>query len=758
VLVNVSVSVLGNGSWAGFYWRAPGDVDALNNYMVIHGGNAMTLDTNVLLPWAGTGAGLPWGVGTHMAQREAAGQQPWVTGCSVQTLIGGYAVMSAIRDQLEAMITAAQASPHAAGQRGFVYVTDWRMNGQRDLSDANSWGTGPWVVGTSTAAKDQTALGLLMRLIFAGVRVRVLLWLPVGHESLGSGDAHIHDHVWIAATVAAANRSAMASFAEAGQEVVGGSLGVVALDARVTQGTGSHHQKTVVMRGGPDMAGPDGQPIAMAFVGGVDLAFTRRDAPAAATTTAVQFQDGDWQSGKTIPAAGTSPPWPQGPAGDVDYDVLSGIPRLDQQQASDLYVDVYGDSGATSRRQIWHDQHLVISGPAVEIIEGQFIDRWMDAGNFQALPGDGTNLGKVAAKLDFGGVTLSAADEVLNATTLTAAPPEPEAVDPVPGGSSTVQLWRTISARARATGSAYEDHHALFTGGEFTVLAGYARAAAGAQHLIWIFDQYFWSLPYARLLNQLVTDPSKPDLNIIVILPAHADVSPGIPYTAEAQHRARREALDALVGTPPSPRVSVWDLWDRRSGRMQPGHGPGLGIYVHAKAHTYDGSLFVCGSANINRRSLTGDSEIACAVLDSSVVAQHQQDRWQLLFPGQPWPTDSSGQALDLDGSSATVGTAFHNAFRDAAAQPTSFLIPDQWTVQSPTGEYLATLPNGVERDAQLNGFLYDLLLNHALECTSLPKNTDAAVATASGTTRPATLADVAARIASRMAGQAGQK
>ena len=549
----------------------------------------------------------------------------------------------------------------------------------------------------------------------------------------------------------AANRSALASFAKAGQDVIGGNLGVVALDARVTQGTGSHHQKTMVMRGGPDMADPDGQPIAVAFVGGVDLGFTRRDAPATATTGAVQFQNGDWQSGTTIPAPGTSPPWPPGPAADLDYGALSGIPRLDTQQGSDLYVKVYGDSGAASRRQVWHDQHLVIRGPMVEIIEGQFIDRWMDAGTFQALPGDGADLGK-GATLDFGGVTLSAADEVFDTTTLTEALPEPEAVDPVPGGSSTVQLWRTIPARQRATGSAYEDHHPLFTGGEFTVLAGYVRAASSAQHLIWIFDQYFWSLPYPRLLNQLVTDPSKPDLNIIVILPPHADLAPGVPYTAEAQHRARREALNALVGTPPSPRVSVWDLWDRRPGRMQPDQSPGLGIYVHAKAHTYDGSLYVCGSANINKRSLTGDSEIACAVLDSSVVAQHQRDRWQLLFPGQPWPTDSGGQPLDLDGSSATVGTAFHNAFRAAAALPTSFLTPDQWTIPK------ATLPNGVERDGELKDFLYSQLLNRGLECTSLPENIEAAVTAASGTTRPATLADVAARIAARMAGQAAKK
>ena len=393
----------------------------------------------------------------------------------------------------------------------------------------------------------------------------------------------------------------------------------------------------MLIRGGTGINDSDGTPLAVAFVGGVDLAFTRRDAPGARTPTspAAAFLDGDWESGAGIPRPKDG--WPQA-SGGADYGALSAVPAANKTQESDLYSDVYGDSAITDqaasfsdRRQIWHDQHLALRGPIVATVEGQFIDRWMDGGTFVVLSDSST--GK------FGEARLSNAGEIQDATTLTPLP-DPDPVAPLATGTATVQLWRTIPVRARA-GSAYPVHHDLFSRGEFTVLAGYARVAAHAQHLLWIFDQYFWSRPYGRLLGSLLRDPTKPDLNIIIVLPPHSDESPGIPWISAAQHRARREALNDVVGSSyhGHPRVSVWNLWDRRSWRAMPKHDPGLGIYVHAKAHTYDGSLMVCGSANINRRSLTGDSEIACSILDPATVRDHQHHLWQLLFPGQAWPT-----------------------------------------------------------------------------------------------------------------------
>ena len=132
-----------------------------------------------------------------------------------------------------------------------------------------------------------------------------------------------------------------------------------------------------------------------------------------------------------------------------------------------------------------------------------------------------------------------------------------------------------------------------------------------ATELIWIFDQYFWSEPVGRLLNYQVRNNS--GLCVLVILPPHAD------STYPEEHRARQLALQELtlgLSADQLARVAVYNMW----------HPQGKGIYVHAKAHTYDGALMVCGSANLNRRSLTCDSELACAVVDADVVAAHQQN------------------------------------------------------------------------------------------------------------------------------------
>src|SRR5690242_21035270 len=119
-----------------------------------------------------------------MAERAKTGEVPWDPACGVETYVGGYAAMSAIRDTLEKVIADAAKSKAPPGSRGHVYFADWRMNAQRDLSDANSWVTHTWrLTDRATNKRDQTAIGLLLRLMQAGVHVRVLLWLPTSRET-----------------------------------------------------------------------------------------------------------------------------------------------------------------------------------------------------------------------------------------------------------------------------------------------------------------------------------------------------------------------------------------------------------------------------------------------------------------------------------------------------------------------------------------------------------------------------------------------
>jgi phosphatidylserine/phosphatidylglycerophosphate/cardiolipin synthase-like enzyme len=227
-------------------------------------------------------------------------------------------------------------------------------------------------------------------------------------------------------------------------------------------------------------------------------------------------------------------------------------------------------------------------------------------------------------------------------------------------------------------------------------MAGIARAVQRARELIWMFDQYFWSEPLARLLNaQLLQWPT---LHLILILPPYADGAPG------AQHKARQDALRLLTaGLPRTPagalvQVGVYNMWHGQT--LAAGNPANRGIYVHAKSHTYDDSLLVCGSANLNRRSFLCDTELACAVEDAAVVAGHQQQLWTQLFPGGAgWPAPNL--ATGLGG-----GAAFFNAFQNAAAvAANSLLIPDPWEQNGP-------LPNGAARPLDRTLPEYDTLMD----------------------------------------------
>jgi phosphatidylserine/phosphatidylglycerophosphate/cardiolipin synthase-like enzyme len=568
------------------------------------------------LPFAPNGDGLPWGDGTAIAKRLDDGLDPWDTGCKVTPLIGGYATMKAIRDALEQTITDASASPKPPGERGHVYITGWRFNCLRDL-DANNNTT--W---TSIPPVDQTALGLVLRLMGAGIQVRIMVWLPSFLGMKIAGLAHIEDHFYLAHAVRQRSQELSLGTTE--------PRGLVALDMRTADGTiaGSHHQKAIVIRGPNDD---------VAFCGGVDFAFTRRDAPNALPVPAgPAFLDGDWQSGPNIPDWSFVPTgWP------------TGVPPPSSKQETDVPPADKGGAKVYGDKQIWHDQHLMLRGPIVQTLEQQFGERWRDTGRLFDLSNDANDR---SGQVIF---SSSAAYDLNGIKKLPDAKPARPS-----GGTSPVQMWRTIPWRDSRTGPPFKR-------AEFTAMAGVSRAVAQSEHLIWIFDQYFWSVALARQLNAQLL--AKSDLHVILILPPYADSND----TGAYQHDGRNRALEALhQGIPPSPaRIAVYNLWDPRTPPLR-------GIYCHAKVQTYDGGLVVCGSVNMNRRSFLCDSELACAVADEAVVKAYQQQLWTLLFRDV---TGTKGQWPAPTFTGPTSGAQFFAAFVAAAGEYNAYLRKDPW-------------------------------------------------------------------------------
>src|SRR5260370_26082549 len=370
-------------------------------------------------------------------------------------------------------------------------------------------------------------------------------------------------------------------------------------------------------------------------------------------------------------AAGIVAPWPAEGQQDSDLPVDTnsktvclGFDNGAWKVGTCTYKDADGKDGKLqpiygAEKQLWHDQHLKLEGSIVSTLEWQFAERWIDSprmdgaiikvlNSLSSLVCNLSNLrvGSVYFSTD---IAYTKKDLIVDLDSVVKPLTKP-IENAVTAGPSIVQMWRTIPMRERTTDP--------FKDGEFTVMAGVAKAMSQASQLIWIFDQYFWSEPAARLLNYRLS--ITPSLHLLIILPPHADVK------FRDQHRARQLALTELtlgLSEEQRKRVGIYNMW----------HPDGRGIYVHAKTHTYDGALLVCGSANMNRRSFTCDTELACAVVDTDVVKKHQEKLWNMLF-GRVSPDVVKWPDLDLNASKTAAG--FFPAFTFAVASRRSYFIP----------------------------------------------------------------------------------
>lgn len=537
-------------------------------------------------PSSPEGDGRPWGDGTAMAARARTGTDPWDNGCRVTPMIGGFVAMSAMRDAFEAAIADAEGQSGRPGSRGHVYIADWQLNALRDLSVDHPWGGEPWQPET-TVTKDQTALGLILRMMSAGIAVRLLLWEPTTlQEATMAPLAREH---WNVAAAIQDHNDTLQKELDPTQP-----LGILGLDLRTAAAwTASLHQKMSLVRVGK---------VNVAFCGGVDLAFTRRDF---GLTPGKAVGIGDWQSGDTNPLSDKG--WPR-----QDPPPKGGYPNFPWQARprfpEDLPPKIYGPGF-----RHWHDHHLMLEGPVVASIEQQFAERWvMQAPHVYTFDRTARDIG------GYDQVQLTSATAHQGNT----IKPLPAATPVAPLGTAVAQIWRTIPLRPGVGRSP-------FIRGEFTVMAGIANAVRQSSELITIWDQYFWSVPLAKLLADQMR--RQPDLKLLIVLPPYGTTSP------DCELWLRRRALEALwnnLDDAGRKRVAALDMWNPKTN---------YGVYVHAKCQTYDTQLLVCGSANMNRRSHQCDAELDCAVLDPPTVKTHLGNLYGTMTNGPAWTDFSSG-------------------------------------------------------------------------------------------------------------------
>ena len=215
----------------------------------------------------------------------------------------------------------------------------------------------------------------------------------------------------------------------------------------------------------------------------------------------------------------------------------------------------------------WHDVHLRLRGPTVLDIEANFRDRWNSRGEE---PSD--------------------------------VPPEPyppPILDPVPPvagspGTHHVQVLRTFACLK----SHFKD---FLPAGELTCRAAYLKAIGRAAKYIYIEDQYLTSEELALALEKALDSIEQ----LIIVVSANADTP---PIEAANYHQAK---FISILTRRHAAKVQVFHLTQPSSGSD---------IYVHAKVMIIDDLYAVAGSPNVNRRSMTHDTEIAAAVVDADLV------------------------------------------------------------------------------------------------------------------------------------------
>ncbi|HYZ37337.1 MAG TPA: phosphatase domain-containing protein [Pseudonocardiaceae bacterium] len=221
-----------------------------------------------------------------------------------------------------------------------------------------------------------------------------------------------------------------------------------------------------------------------------------------------------------------------------------------------------------------HDVQVQLRGPAVREVEDVFRERWEDPSPLSRLPWQVLfdrfcGLRRIAPPL----------------------PPAPP--DPPQAGTCAVQILRTYPTRRPRSPFAPR--------GERSLARAYAKALSRAQRIVYVEDQYLWSVDVARIFAAALR--RSPRLNLIAVAPRFPDVENKVYLDAA---RLGHGAGLAMVYQSGADRVQIFDVENHQ----------GWPVYVHAKVCVVDDVWAIVGSANLNLRSWTHDSELSAAVLD----------------------------------------------------------------------------------------------------------------------------------------------
>ncbi|GAA4932215.1 phospholipase D family protein [Streptomyces coeruleoprunus] len=295
-------------------------------------------------------------------------------------------------------------------------------------------------------------------------------------------------------------------------------------------------------------------------------------------------------------------------------------------------------AAAYGRHPPWHDIQLAVRGPAVGDVEACFRERWDDPAPLARSP-------------------VTRLRELVHHEDTDAEPLPPQLPDPRPRGTHTVQVLRTYPRRL-VHGYDFARY------GERSIARGYLKALRRARALIYLEDQYLWSTHVVTCFADALA--ANPRLRLIAVVPAVPEVDGRIGLPVNLVGRiAALEQLRRAGGD----RVAVY----------APENHAGAPVYVHSKVCVIDDVWAAVGSDNVNLRSWTHDSELSCAVLDTTEDGREPRDPGGLGDGARRYPRELrltlSREHLDLDTPASPGGpdqlcdpAGAFRAFADSAA------------------------------------------------------------------------------------------
>ena len=276
-------------------------------------------------------------------------------------------------------------------------------------------------------------------------------------------------------------------------------------------------------------------------------------------------------------------------------------------------------SGGTGITLPLHDVHCQVRGPAAHDLLRIFLERWQDHPDHVA---------RDRAK----GPLLGLREPL-----------------PRPIGGVYVQSGRTYGNGRRHPGVSGGFRFA--PNGEQSVRRMVLHAIHAARRFIYIEDQYLINLEISRALVRAL-----PNIRHLTILIAHSDLLSN-DECPQRQHRARRDFITPLRAAGGS-KVRVFHLAPLRAP----------GSYVHSKMWVFDDEFAIIGSANINRRGYTHDSEAVVGIYDPATPSLVKKLRIALWAKHLNLNT-AAGRAVLDDG----VASARHWLTRPSGAQAAPF-------------------------------------------------------------------------------------